>query len=289
MAIKNLSRDAFLKFVGFQNEDASEARWNTYHSFRDQLNETSRTYWDNKKNEIEQGIIYGGKFENYFRIFAKKILPYIHSNKTIEQLKCTKDEFAQKEFYNKKWNNKRWRFLFKLFFSKKIMALLGRDPVFLEQVKIPVGEFIFNKAETHLKSVHAQNNHILDFALTGRFDNTLPHYVQKENYGLIQKNIDRLVCHEGLIESAFEKFGTFDYFNLSNIFEYLSQTEFESIRTKLLEGANQHAKFAYWNLMVERKLSNNTNKLSALKLPTEFLQADKGFFYKDFHLEMKIA
>ncbi len=288
-AIANLSRMAYLNFTGFKNEVDKKNRWNTYKALRSQLPTSSKTYWNGQKKNIENGIIYGGKFENYFRIFSQKILPYIHNAETIKTLTGTKDKATQRSFYQNIWNNRRWNFLFKIFFSKRIMAWLGRDPIFLKQVDLSVGDFIFNKTENHLKSVHAQNNHILDFALEGKFENNLPHYVREENYKIIQANINKLVCQKGLIEDAFEKHGSFDYFNLSNIFEYLDHDHFLQLKKDILKGSNPNAKIAYWNLMVDRVLSENDSQLKKLKLPAEDLNADKGFFYKSFHLEKKVA
>lgn len=288
VAIKNLSRIEYLAFAGFTQMD-DRLRWITYNCLSKDLPTETKAFWDERKKIIENGIIFSGKFEKYFKIFSEKVLPYIHSKNTIKVLKSFKNSISQESFYLKKWNNRRWQFLFKLFFSKRVMALLGRDPVFLKQVKIPVSEFIFNKTAQHLKSVHAQNNHILDFALEGKFSENLPHYVREENYEKIRKNIDRLACHHGLLQTAFEKHGKFDYFNLSNIFEYLDNEEFTSLKNDIVAGANKNAKIAYWNLMVDRKLSSIDNTLKELFIPSEMKMADKGFFYKNFHLDIKVA
>lgn len=110
------------------------------------------------------------------------------------------------------------------------MGKFGRDPEFLKEVKVPVGEFIFNKAGEHLQSVYAQNNFILRYNLTGNFGNLLPHYLQKENYDLVKTNLHKLKIKEGYAEAAFEEYGRFDAMNLSNIFEYMPMDLFKNSR-----------------------------------------------------------
>jgi len=245
---------------------------------RSALSKEAQQFWNQNRIEICNGIIYNGKFERYFQLFSKRILPLIHNKSKVEQLLQSKNANEQEEFYEKHWNTRRWKWLFRLFFSRKLMGWLGRDPAFLDQVKIPVAEFIYNKTAEHLKSKKAQSNHILDFALTGRFQKNLPHYVREGNYEIIQKNLDRLVCQEGLAESAIQEYGPFDYFNLSNIFEYLNEEQFSKVAQDLTNGANPGAKMAYWNLMVERKISTISTQITTESQLVQLQQNDKGFF-----------
>jgi len=89
-----------------------------------------------------------------------------------------------------------------------------------------------------------------------------------------------------LAEDAIQKHGKFDAFNLSNIFEYMDPSTFELVGTQLIEGSRPGARMAYWNLMVPRKLSQiffsleNREKTSAL--------ADRGFFYRAFHVDQAL-
>lgn len=288
-AIKYLDREAYLQFAGFNGQKEDTDRWKTYCSFRETMPPSARSYWNNQRVIICDGIIYSGKFEKYFRLFSKYILPLIHNKNKIDDLLLSKDANEQEKYYQEHWNNRRWRMLFRLFFSRKLMGWLGRDPAFLEQVKVPVAEFIFQKTAQHLKSKSAQSNYMLEFVVTGKFKNNLPHYVRSENYDLIKQNLDRLVCRQGFAETAIHEFGKFDYFNLSNIFEYLDQEHFTQVAKQLLAGANPGAKMAYWNLMVERKISNIFPQLKTIKNHEELQDKDKGFFYQQFLVERMVA
>ena len=288
-AIRKMSREVYLHFAGFTYKGEDTNRWNQYCEIRKDLSPDARNYWNQNRVIICEGIIYSGKFERYFQLFAKRILPLIHSSKRIECLLKPKSEKEQEKFYQQHWNNRRWKWLFRLFFSRKLMGWLGRDPAFLNQVQIPVADFIFKKAAQHLISKEAQKNYMLDFALTGQFQKNLPHYVRSGNYEMIQKNLDQLVCRIGPAESVITEFGKFDYFNLSNIFEYLDSEHFEKLSHQLTDGANPDAKIAYWNLMVERKVSTICKQLKTEDQLDQIQSADKGFFYQRFLIERMVA
>ncbi|WP_340153778.1 DUF3419 family protein [uncultured Marivirga sp.] len=286
VAIKNLEREECLQFLGFHSD---KKRLETYAQLQSQLSAEARSYFDQLSNEIQRGIIHQGKFEQYFQLFSQKILPLIHSKKTIQKLFQEKSELAQIDFYKNKWNSWRWRMLFKLFFSKAIMGKFGRDPEFLKQVEIPVAEYIFRKAEVQLQSQSAQQNFILNYNLTGEFGVHLPYYLREENYENIKRNLGALKLFEGYAQDAIGQYDKFDYMNLSNIFEYMDVETFQNTGKELINGLKKVGTMAYWNLMVTRQLSKEFPRDLAIQasLSDNLTQKDKGFFYHQILIEQR--
>lgn len=284
--IQEFDYEQVISFLGFRQNVNRVAM---FQQIKANLSAETQQYWEHNIAQIEAGLIHQGKFEQYFQLFAKRILPFIHSKKTIEGLLTPKSEAKQIAFYNEKWNTWRWRLLFKIFFSKYVMGKYGRDPEFLRQVKITVGEFIFQRAEQHLKSIRAQQNFMLHYNLTGSFGSLLPHYLQPENFAKIKQNISKLHIFEGFAEAAIEKYGKFDNMNLSNIFEYMDADLFQKTAAALVNGTKPNGRLAYWNLMVNRQISkilpNETHFLT--ELSTRLSQEDKGFFYGGFYVDEK--
>ncbi|MCU0428769.1 MAG: BtaA family protein [Cytophagaceae bacterium] len=242
-----------LEFLGFHN---SMQRHTQYQRIRPALPPDARLYWDQHPKIITNGIIHAGKFERYFRLFRRYVLPLIHSPKTRQQLMSIKSAAEQEAFYDKVWNSWRWRLFFRIFFSKTIMGKFGRDPQFLKQVNIPVASFIFNQAEKHLRSVQCQQNFMLHYIFFGQYGSLLPHYLQEQHFPLVKKNIQSIRFQLGnLLEPLMESKHRFQAFNLSNIFEYLSQDECKALAQQLAEHSEPGARFFYWNLMCPRKLS----------------------------------
>lgn len=279
IAIQQLKYEEVLQFLGFRD---SAARMETFHKLEGFLSKNCRDHWNAHPDQIEAGIIGQGKFEKYFQLFARNVLPFIHSKKRTEALLKPKTAAEQTAFYDKHWNTWRWRLLFRIFFSKFIMGRLGRDPQFLKEVEVNVGKTIFDKAAIHLQSVAAQQNFILRYNLTGSFGELLPHYLQPGNFPKVKQNLDKLQVREGYAEAAFREFGKFHAMNLSDIFEYMNPGLFRETAESLLSGCEKGARLCYWNLMVSRRISAILPEKAAYaeELSARLSATDKGFFYQ---------
>ncbi len=279
-AFSELSYDDLLPF--FLGSSQSKEIFET---IKKQLSPACKNYWEANENHIRNGILHSGKFETYFRFFRKSVMPFIHSKKRIEELLNTKTEQAQIDFYNQKWNSARWKFLFRLFFSKFVLGRFGRTKTYLNQVEIPVAEFIYNQAAQHLQSNHCQTNYFLHYIFTGNFKPQLPFYLRKENFELIKQNLSSLVLKHGTVERFITQENNFSFCNFSNIFEYMNREDFASFNKMLSDNLPQNAVICYWNLMVDRIFSASfpeTFSVNDVQTST-----DKGFFYKRFVTEIK--
>ncbi|MDH5250725.1 MAG: BtaA family protein [Cyclobacteriaceae bacterium] len=284
-AIASLDHESFLQFLGFHD---CPNRWDLFLIVKQMLPPELAAFWSGRKKEIEDGIIYQGKFERYFKSFRKNILPLIHTEKRISELFNEKNSVQQEQFFHAEWNNRRWRILFKLFFSKFVMGRLGRDPEFLKEVKVPVSTFILDQSKKHLSSVNCQQNYFLQFMLTGQFKTTLPNYARKESFEVIKKKLDRIMIYNGFAEAAFNEYQGFNKFNLSNIFEYMNPAVFRSVSKNLVQNGQPGSRYAYWNLMVPRQMSEiNPELVPDREKADTFTQKDNGFFYSKFIIDVK--
>jgi S-adenosylmethionine-diacylglycerol 3-amino-3-carboxypropyl transferase len=285
-AIQELSHEEALCFLGFKN---SESRLTTFEKIKCLLEKNTCAYWEKNIDLIKNGIIHQGKFEQYFQLFVRKILPLIHSKKITHALLASKTIEAQERFYDQQWNTWRWRLLFKIFFGKYVMGKYGRSAEFLKEVKIAVGPYIFKKAEAQLRSISAQSNFILHYNLLGDFGDSLPHYIRPENFELIKSNIRQLKIMKGLVHEMPGNSVQFDCMNLSNIFEYMDANTFHKTGERLIQICSSGGKLTYWNLMVPRMLSTILpEKISFLdSLSSKLSAKDKGFFYNRFIIDQK--
>ena len=278
VAIEKFTYGDFLGFLGF---DASTKRWELFNSIKKELSPACNSFWNQNKEIIEQGVIHSGKFERYLQYFRKKVLPLIHSRKKVDQLLAPKSQNEQVDYYLKHWNSFRWRLLFKVFFGKFIMGRYGRDKQFMNEVSINVGDFIFARSAAHLQQTSCQRNSMLQYMLTGTFNHLLPYYAQEKNFTVIKKNIDRLLLTKGMIEHHTPELLKFNKFNLSNIFEYMDVQAFKEGSAALMQYSTKNTRYAYWNLMVERDMSQLSPSLKQnLNLMTHLREEDMGFFYK---------
>lgn len=290
-AIRRLGYGETLAFFGLRKSDGD--RRQVYELLERDLPGWARDFWRERLDEVADGVVHHGKFESYFRLFRERVLPLIHRRATVLGLLAERDAAGRHAFYQGEWNNLRWRLLFRIFFSRFAMGRLGRDPEFFRYVQGSVAERILGRVEYALTALPTHANPYLEYILTGRFKTSLPLYLRPEVFADLKRNLDRLTLFEGPIEKAAEAYRHgkagegFDGFNLSDIFEYLDPQASAGVYGRLLETARPGARFAYWNMLVPRKLSAAfPGRVRPLDAEAKALFArDLAFFYSAFVLE----
>lgn len=246
----------------------------------------TRAFW---QGQVEDVVSFGagtvGKFEDYFRLFRRYILPLIHSRKTIESVFIARDQAARLAFFDRHWNNRRWKLATSLFFSRRVMGWLGRDPAFFDHVEGSAGAHVRRKVRFAAVDQDPSENPYMRHILTGSNDDALPTAWRRENYETIAARVDRVTLVQGPVDQV--DTGRFDGFNLSDIFEYMSEAEAAEVYGRLLERAAPGARLVYWNMMAPRsappEFSGRVRRLPELE--ARMKQIDKAFFYADLIIE----
>jgi S-adenosylmethionine-diacylglycerol 3-amino-3-carboxypropyl transferase len=258
-----------------------------YRHCRDYLAVDVRAFWDQRTAHITRGIGSVGKFEEYFRLFRTRVLPLIHSQKQVAGLLESRTMQERETFYDQHWNNWRWQLLFRIFFSRRLMGMLGRSPAFFEYVEGSVAERILERTHHALTELDPAQNPYLHWILTGAHGAMLPFAMREENFEAIRRNLDRLEWRCSSVEDALGAAESFDCFNLSDIFEYMSPASYEQLLRTLIVHAKPAARLAYWNMLAPR---NRPAALAELldplaELSNELFAKDKAFFYSAFIVE----
>ena len=285
-AFRRLEYEELLVFLGVGPADD---RLSTYTRLENDLSPQAQSFWKNQQRQLAEGVIHAGKFEAYFKLFRTRVLPLIHSRRTIDRLLEDKKADARKSFYDKNWNNLRWRLLFRVFFSRFVMGRLGRDPEFFRYVKGSVSDRILERTKYALTVLPTHENPFLDYILTGNFSRRLPRYLRPDRFEAVRDGLDRRTLFHGSIEKggcAHEKSG-FDGFNLSDIFEYLDPMTCRELYSELLAVARPGSRLAYWNTFVPRRcppeLADCVTPLT--ELSERLFARDLAFFYCNFWVD----
>jgi S-adenosylmethionine-diacylglycerol 3-amino-3-carboxypropyl transferase len=264
-----------------------------YARCRTQLSPVARAFWDARPDAVSAGIGTAGKFEGYFRLFRKWVLPLVHRRSTVRSLLEHRSAGDRRQFYDEIWDTAGWRILFRAFFSERVLGRLGRDPSFFRYAEGSVAEHLLARVRHALAELDPSENPYLAWILTGTHADILPHALRAENFDAIRNHLDRLEWHCLPIEelSAGMLGAPLDRANLSNIFEYVSADHARALLTKLAQLSRDGSRLAYWNMMVPRRgaelLPDRLRPLSALS--HELFQRDKAFFYRDFVVEEVIC
>jgi S-adenosylmethionine-diacylglycerol 3-amino-3-carboxypropyl transferase len=283
-AYRALQHSELLALVG---SIESDARLRFYQSCRKYLSADATAFWDARPKLIAGGIGSIGKFEHYFQIFRERVLPCVHNRGRVRELLRAKSGEERRAFYDENWNNLRWRLMFRAFFSRQLMGLLGRDKDFFRYVKGSVSGRLLRRTEYALTALDPAENPYIQWILTGHHNGALPVALREENFERIRRNLDRLRWRCGSLEESLNGAQKFDCFNLSDIFEYMSSASYEQLLKLMVISARSGARLAYWNMLVPR---HRPESLSAVLRPLEELSAqlfarDQAFFYSALVVE----
>lgn len=285
-AYRELNHSELLELIGSR---PSTRRSRLYQRCRPLLQADVRRFWDAHADEIVAGIGGAGKFERYFTLFRQRIIPLIHSRSAVEQLLASGDRAARESFYRQRWDNWRWRLLFRLFFSRFVMGRMGRDPSFFRYVQGSVADRILGRTRHALTLLNPAENPYLQWILTGHHTTSLPYALRPENFDAIRTGLERLEWRLQPLEEFLEQEGaaSIDRFNLSDIFEYMSEENYHVLLEKLCHAGRPGGRLAYWNMLAPRRRPDSmSSRLKPLQSEAELLfQQDKAFFYSAFVLE----
>ena len=285
-AFATLQHDDLLGFLGLGASE--DPRLTIYRLLRQQLSSSSRGFWDAHDAEIDAGIAHAGKFERYLTLFRRRVLPLVHSQATSAELLTARTAAERERFYREHWNSWRWQLLFRLFFSRRIMGWLGRDPAFFDQVEGNVAGRLLERAEHAVTALDTATNPYLEFILTGRFERALPLYLRETHFSTIRDRLGAIqIVKGGLDVLRPAAHGRFSAFNLSDVFEYMTPAAFDSAAIELHGLAERGARFAHWNMLAPRRLAATQPRRfdTDQALSRRLHVLDKAFFYSAFLVE----
>jgi S-adenosylmethionine-diacylglycerol 3-amino-3-carboxypropyl transferase len=285
-AYRELAHPELLELIG---STPSKRREDLYRRCRPLLDADARAFWDAHPAEVRAGIGGAGKFERYFGLFRRRVLPFVHSGCTVHRLLRGGSRAERFAFYRGSWDGWRWRLLFRVFFSRFVMGRLGRDPGFFTYVQGSVADHVIQRTRHALTELNPAENPYLQWIMTGRHLTALPLALRAEHFDTIRANIDRIEWHCASVEAFLDtaRAEPIDCYNLSDIFEYMSEANYHQLLDRLVRHANPGARLAYWNMLVPRtRPESMADRLEPLtELSMELFARDKATFYSRFVIE----
>lgn len=285
-AYRVLTHPELLELVGSR---PSSRRAELYARCRRALGPSGRAFWDGRGDAIGRGIGNAGKFERYFTLFRSRLLPLVHQRETVLELLQPRTAEARQRFYDEHWNTWRWGLLFRLFFSRTVMARLGRDPAFFEYAEGDLAASILERTKHALTELDPSENPFVHWILTGTHAGALPYALRPEHFDTIRANLDRLEWHCLSVEEFLDRSDgrAFDRFNFSDVFEYVSVEHYHRLLDSILRCSRRGARLAYWNMLAPRRRPDYlAERLRSLDDLAETLhRADRAFFYSAFRVE----
>lgn len=279
-AYRRLDHEGLLELIGSRPSDRRPA---LYARCRPALPDAAAAFWDARPAAIAAGIGAAGRFERYFALFRRFVLPLVHSRRTVARLLAGGARDARVAFYAGAWDTWRWRACFRLFFSRLVMGRLGRDPRLFQFVEGSVADRILARARHALTELDPAANPYLQWILTGRHGAALPLALRPEHFETIRSRCDRVELRRAGLGAAGEALGraSVDRVNASDVFEYLAPAASDALFAQLADAGRPGGRLVYWNMLVPRERPPAlAARLAPLpELATRLHATDRAFFY----------
>ncbi len=251
-AFRALDHGELLELMGAR---PSDRRLVLYERCRALLGAEAREFWDERRDDVRAGISGAGRFERYLALFVRRVLPFVHRRALVARLLAGGPPAERERLYDEEWDTWRWRLLFRLFFSRRVLGSLGRDPALFAYVNGGVADRLLGAARRALVGVDPAANPYVQRILGADHPTALPCALRAEHWATIRRNLDRLEwrCRslEEFCDGAAPR--SVDRFNLSDVFEYVSQESYERVLERLARIGRPGARLVYWNLLVPRR------------------------------------
>ena len=284
-AFQNLNHREFLELMGARASTQRKAHLNKALTGVDA---ELYAFWENLADDVAlHGAGGVGKFERYFRIFRTRLLPLVHSAKTLDDIFVSRSKPDRKAFYDTRFNTWRWRLLLNVFFSRFVMGRMGRDKAFFDHVDGSPAKHVARRIHHAAVETDPSDNPYLHWIIKGNHGTSLPMAWRAEHFEMIKSRLDRVEIRPGSLEAFISTGEKADGFNLSDIGEYMSPDVFAQVYGSILDAAAPGARLVYWNMMAPRRVppAFAARVTTLTELEDQLKAVDKAFFYSDFIVE----
>jgi S-adenosylmethionine-diacylglycerol 3-amino-3-carboxypropyl transferase len=220
-----------------------------------------------------------------------RLLNFLIGKKNIDRLYNEPNIEERIYLYDRRWNNLHWRLFTKIMLSRQMMSLLF-DKAFFTYLEdsFSFGDHFAKKTEQAFKKLPLRKNYFLTYILFGNYNTfALPDYLRPHNHDTIRERISRVKIITDSCQNYFASLqdDSISRFNFSNIFEWMSEVDFENLLEETIRVARDGSIITYRNLLVPREHPYllNTSIRSLKKLATNLRSIDLSFIYNDYIVE----
>ena len=280
-AIRHLEYEEFLKFLGVSN---SETRGHIYRSIRQSLSAGARSFWDKHPEMIEEGILYTGRWEKYFRrlerfisLVRPRLRGRLFGSASIEE---------QSRVWHGEWENAFWRAFTSLLSSRILCSRALGDPGFF--LYVPRGFSIYGYLRKRFAC--AVENMLLresPFAMLlffGRYgERVLPIYLQRCHYEALRAGLDSVVIITSSLLDCLAQFRNkrLDKYSLSDFASYTDIFAYEKTWKEVVRTASEGARVCERQFLVKRNPPTAVTPflMRDETIENELDRADNSIFY----------
>ena len=282
-AMRRLGFEEYLAFLGLKE---MQYRVNKYQSFRNDLSDEAKTFWNRNLKMIEKGFLMYGRYEKFVKLVSRWIY-LIQGGRRINGLFTDKTFEEQKTFYHQYWDTRRTRLMFDLFFNKYILARRGlkADYFHFDDGSDSFSESFCNRFRKALSEIPVKGNYFLHLYLKGCYKSLdeVPDYLLEGNFSIIKSRLDRIKIvtsdAKNWLSAMPDNF--LNCFGLSNICELMNAGDTLKFFNEVTRTACPEARICFRNLMITREVPEILRDRIIMdeKLTRIIFDNDRSFVY----------
>jgi len=256
-----------------------------YHAeIRPFLSQEDADYWDGKQSYIRRGIVGAGRFERYLRKL-KGVGGMVIGRKNLYALIMAGSLEAQSGVFDKRIATRRiLHVLFKVAFHPAIYRKRGLQDQALIHAGKSTGERFYGKFRDFCTSTPASENYFMHYFLIGGCvtEDAYPAYLQPANLERLKRNLDHLDFRVISFQEALQEqpAGYYNKIHLSNLGDWLTESEFESLTAIFREKLTPGTRICYRHLQKNHLKEEGTDLYKTERnLSDRAMRLDRFPFY----------
>ena len=253
--IRHLDHGAFLAFSGVRDDDGRAV---TYGEIRGDLSPRARTFWDANVHVIEDGFLFSGAHETYYRTMLSPLIVGTRRKK-LKKLFAFDSLEQQRTFYREEWDTRWWRGVMRAAMRPSVFKLGVRDPSYYGHIELhgeSVADYCLRRVGHALTMGLARDNHFLSLLFLGRYlsEDAMPAYLLAEHYETVRAGLDRIEIVLAPIDAHLRAApeDTYDKYSLSDISGWTPPEVFTSILRDAARAGRPGGRLVYRNFLTKR-------------------------------------
>jgi S-adenosylmethionine-diacylglycerol 3-amino-3-carboxypropyl transferase len=265
-AICRLPRDVAIAFLG-GSKMHRRRRVTLYRALRPWLTIAARLFWDERMASIAKGVLNAGVSERFIRAVCWMVRHLVQTPERVERMLACRTLEEQQRLFASEWDNRRWRWLFALLLNRWSMSRAYDPRFFANAMATSFADNFRQLANRALTEIPIADNYFLHHMLSGRYPTEhadgVPPYLGEEGFAVIADGAGDLLLVDGSVTDHLRTLpdGSVNAFALSNICEWLSETEIADLFREVERVAAPGARVVFRNFVGWTELPRDRARL----------------------------
>jgi S-adenosylmethionine-diacylglycerol 3-amino-3-carboxypropyl transferase len=281
-AIRALPYTELLEFLGVY---AACNRLETYGWIRGSLTGPAREFWDSHPSAVRRGVLYQGRWEQYFRKLAWCV-GCMRPRLRDRLFRCTGVP-DQARLWNDEWNDAVWRGFLRILSLRPVWRIAFGDPGFYLHVpgSFSIHAYLTERFTGAFSRVLASDSPFARLLFFGRYEaeRGLPLYLRRERIDAIRANLPRVDIVTGSLSDYLGSCpdNRIDKFSLSDFSSYTDVSEYDAVWKGIVRCAKPEAVACERQFLVKREPPAGVRPFIVRdeRLERELSESDNSIFY----------